>query len=120
MNQDANYIIPIDEEVLRYCWPLPRKGVEVRDDHGNCRVIHPAGKSHIGTYTAGNGRVVFVNTDGNTYVAREYWIIPILNRAGFAPSRVPIFSIFASEKINDRQLDDLWALTKAPDQAVIA
>lgn len=79
----------IDQTSLNRCFRMPEEGVAV---------IHPRFQDRyypvissldayaielIGTYDTNNGKVVFIHCDGSTYVAKGYWIIPLLRSAGY-------------------------------------
>lgn len=83
-----NNIVTLGKSILGNCMRIPTSGIEVKE--GN--IIYPAireccfdcvAAEHIGTYCRNNGVVVFVHTDGDTYLTKGYYIISELCVAGY-------------------------------------
>lgn len=113
---DSHGIGMLSSEILGRCFRMPRTGVQVKhprfedtyypvcgdESCVDCTVI-----DKLGTYCYNNGRVVFVYRDGHTYVARGYWIIDELRRAGYRERG--IFVPFSNgERITDPLLAARW------------
>lgn len=88
---DQHGVGSIDPTYLSYCFKIPQEGVSVFHPRFQTKVF-PAITAEIldcnainviGTYNANNGKVAFVYRDGCTYVAKGYWIIRHLGKAGY-------------------------------------
>ncbi len=88
----GRYSIP--DEILARCYEIPEEGLKLYDNINNSVRILNAALNHlcyyeddivkkIGTYNYDNGYVGFVARDGRTFYAYGYWILPILETAGF-------------------------------------
>ena len=112
---DEHGIGAISRETLDNCFRMPIEGVHVK--HPNWETwIYPLTNSScfdctvpdkLGKYDTNNGKVVFVDRDGATYVAKGYKIVDELRAAGFKqePLHVPFSN---GEEIVDSYLRDKW------------
>ena len=98
----------LDSKVLSKCFCIPASGVYVQKGLYNF-TVYPVlthysfdcvAASRIAKYNFNNGKVVFVNTDGKTYVAKGYKIIEILENSGFT-KEVGLFVPFSNGEIID-------------------
>ncbi len=112
---DKHHIEAIRDESIKACFCMPSDGVPVKS-HGfddryypicnqtclDCTVV-----DRLGKYCTNNGKCVFVYRDGNTYVAKGYWIIDELRIAGY--SECGLFVPFSNgEEITDLRLKSVW------------
>jgi hypothetical protein len=112
---DEHGISELSEEIMKSCFRMPRDGVSVKHLHYedtyypvcneifvDCTVVN-----RLGHYCSNNGRVVFVYRDGHTYVAKGYWILDELRRAGYKESG--LFVPFSNgEQIIDPYFAKMW------------
>ena len=84
----------LPEDVLTRCYKIPNEGIMVRRFNYieitspaiNSRNFDCIAAERIGKFCTNNGRVVFVNSDGSTYVAKGYKVTEILKEYGFTES----------------------------------
>ena len=112
---DEHGIGELSEETMKRCFRIPRNGVPVKHPHFenvcypvcNERYVDCTVIDKLGHYCTNNGKVVFIYRDGHTYVARGYWILEELRRAGYKESG--LFVPFSNgEQITDPHLAAQW------------
>ena len=111
---DAHGVSKLDEAILERCFKMPREGVPVTSylettyyPACNERFVDCAVVDKLGRYCTNNGKVVFVHHDGHTYVAKGYWILDMLRRAGYKESG--LFVPFSNgEQITNPNLAAKW------------
>lgn len=105
----------LPEEVLAKCYKIPKEGVvvkrfnyvEITSPAINSRSFDCIAADRIGKFCTNNGRVVFVNNDGSTYVAKGYRVTEILKEHGFSESG--LFVPFSNcEVIEDPSEQAVW------------
>lgn len=105
----------LDEAILNNCFRMPITGVPVEHIYFKNTYYPVCGETCIdctvvdklGKYCANNGKVVFVYTDGHTYVAKGYGILKDLEKAGF--EEAGLFVPFSNgELITDKVLAAKW------------
>ena len=108
-------IASLSEDILNNCFEMPKEGTIVKRfyyeecfypvinyDNLNSQQI-----DYVGHYCANNGRVVFIYSDGRTFVAKGYGILNDLQRAGYLEKR--LFVPFSNgEEIQDAKLKEKW------------
>ena len=101
-------IVPLKEETIRKCFPLPDNGLKVNHILWNCDgvFIYPISSEYNNHFSYNNGKVVFVHDD-TTYVAKGYGIIKTLKAAGFEQASlwVPLSN---GEYLLDPCLKEIW------------
>lgn len=112
---DKHHIGELSKETMECCFKIPRSGVPVKHTYFET-TYYPACNEgcvdctvtdRLGHYNANNGKVVFVYHDGHTYVAKGYWILDELRRAGYKESG--LFVPFSNgEQIADSDLATQW------------
>ena len=112
---DEHHVHKLDEKTLQRCFKIPRDGVQVKHQYWevthypvvNATILDSAAIERLGKYCTNNGRVVFVYRDGNTYVARGYWIVDKLESAGY--QKAGLFVPFSNgEEIMDPIIRERW------------
>ena len=101
--------------ILEQCFKMPIQGVPVEHLYFK-NVYYPACSEtsvdctvvdKLGSYCGNNGKVVFVNSDGHTYVAKGYEILEALKKAGYKEKGM--FVPFSNgELITDPVQVNLW------------
>ena len=102
----------LSNEVYECSLEIPSKGFEVSYYDNEYSMVRPIPNfdliNHIGTYWNNNGKLVFVDDKGKTYVTPYYHNISIkLKEAGYFPNRmfVPLSN---GEEILDENLKNRW------------
>lgn len=91
---EKHNIRPLSIEILKKCFRIPINGIEVTHPRNEKPYfVHPlcGTESYIdctindilGKWCNNNSRVVFINNDGHTYIAKGYWIVGYLKAAGY-------------------------------------
>lgn len=110
-----NNVQSLPSETLQKCFQIPENGLKVKNSKYEI-TIYPELKSFgfdcaavekLGKYDANNGKTIFINTDGKTFVYRGYDIQGQLEKCGFSRSNlfVPMSN---GEEILDPYLKQLW------------
>lgn len=119
----ANKVQPVPIEELGHCLPIPINGIGViiegdEDDDGDSfdqyefydpivKYVNPRSIEYVGSYSVYNNRVIFVDVDGTTYLAKGNHIVKILNNLNFR--MLNYFLPFRDgEVIIDESLRKLW------------
>ena len=112
---DKHNIGELSKETMERCFRIPRNGVPVKHPYFETTHYPACNEScvdctvvdKLGHYCTNNGKVVFVYHDGHTYVAKGYWILDELRRAGYQESG--LFVPFSNgERITDPCLAAQW------------
>ena len=111
----VNGIFSVNSKTLNKCFEIPDEGIDVVRDGAiitywpyiSCR--HSVDDiEFIGKYCAHNGKVIFVNRDGRTYIAKGYGIIYELEKSGFHLKKMFV-PLSYNETILDDSLDKAWS-----------
>ena len=109
-----NGIFSVNPKILAKCFEIPDEGMDVIRNGAiitywpyiSCR--HSIDDiEFIGKYCAHNGKVIFVNRDGRTYIAKGYGIIYELEKSGFRQRKMFV-PLSYGEAILDDSLADTW------------
>ncbi len=112
---DENGFGELPEEILSKCFKIPVSGVKVRKSNFyetyypviNNDCLDCVAEQEVGTYNSNMGKVVFVYRDGETYVAKGYKIVSLLQQAGYM--HMKLFVPFSNgEEILDSNLAAQW------------
>lgn len=97
----------ISDETLLKCFEMPSAGVEVVHPYFTARYYPITAVDKIGHFCTDNGIVVFVHSNGKTYVTKMDGILDELRAAGYTESSMPVpFS--KGGQIQDPSLSALW------------
>lgn len=113
----ANSILTIPKKELENCLMIPEKGIRVRvvDDEYDeeeeydplVDYLNPRSIEYVGAYSEFHGRVIFVNTDGKTYMSKGNHMVNLLKKLNFK-----VYAIFLPFKDNEviinKDLRHLW------------
>lgn len=114
--QERN-ILTIPKKELENCLMIPEKGITVKvvDEEYDSEETYkplvsnltPRSIEYVGSYSDYNGRVIFVNTDGKTYMAKGNHMVNLMKKLNFR--HYGIFIPFEdNEVIINRDLRHLW------------
>ena len=114
---ESNYILPIPKEELTKCLLIPERGIRVKvvDDEYDQEELYnpivsyltPRSIEYVGAYSEYNGRVIFVNTDGKTYMSKGNHMVNLLKKLHFR-SYAFFIPFRDNEVIINRDLRLLW------------
>jgi len=113
------FIFEIEPKFLKKAIQIPNDGIQVKYLYFE-DIRYPIisgtkldawAKDNLGTYNYKNDCVVFVNTDGKTYITRGYKIIEKLKEAGFR-QKDTFVPLSEGEKIIDFSLAKRWEKLK--------
>ena len=113
----TNSILTIPKKELENCLMIPEKGIRVKvvDDEYDEEELYtpivsyltPRSIEYVGAYSEYNGRVIFVNTDGKTYMSKGDHMVNLLKKLNFRP--YAFFIPFRdNEVIINKDLRLLW------------
>ena len=116
-----NGIKPVPNKELANCLEIPEVGLRVKivDNHFYdeettyqpiVKYLAPDSITHVGTYSTYNGKVIFVNYDGKTYLSKGTHIVNVLNSLNYAvhPYYVPFSNTDVGLVIVDKELRKQW------------
>lgn len=109
-------IKPVPNNEIANCLLIPDEGIRVRDMNGEyddrtyyplVSYLDPSSISEVGLYSEYEGRTIFVNYDGRTYMAKGTHIVNLLKSLNYR-----VFSYFLpireNEMIIDKDLRSKW------------
>lgn len=124
----AKHIKPLDENFLQeFCIRVPAEGLEIQKYERPAQRHYPAFSAFIpfdeerlrlaiGTYTANNGVVAFIDHRGREYVMPGFHKLDILEAAGYKNYAMIWVVMSNGERFVDPYLQSKWAgLKKAAD-----
>jgi len=110
-------IIPIPMSELQNCLMIPRDGIKVRIDGGDydqeetynpiVSYTNPINIEYVGSFSNVGNRVIFVATDGTTYLSKGSHIVNELKRLNFRELNY-LTPFRDDEVIVDEKLKFLW------------
>ena len=111
-----NGIGTIPDSLLSQCLQIPDEGMEMKNLYGltwtfpliQSGLFDCTCPNYLGKYNTKNGVCVFVNSDGKTYITRNWHVLSALVKAGYAKSKNFFVPLSSGEIPTDPKLLSKW------------